>query len=126
MWYRRLRWLKVVAMLLDVVAAIILSGVIYTARRVMARERKIDDAVIAAMKYDDKLVILAIVLLVMSFFMLVFEEIVSGINQSADIRQHIREEALEVIKQLNDLPASNLLVELKQILLSITTKNKNT
>lgn len=126
MWYRRLRWLKVVAMLLDVVAAIILSGVIYTARRVMARERKIDDAVIAAMKYDDKLVILAIVLLVMSFFMLVFEEIVSGINQSAAIRQHIREEALEVIKQLNDLPASNLLVELKQILLSITTKNKNT
>lgn len=108
-------WIKLTALLLDVIAAIILSGVVFNFRAAIAKEREINDTVLRAIHHDNKLVTLAVVLIVISFLMVICCEMTSHSSKSMMIKSVIGEEFTEIARRLRGIPQSDWVATLQQM-----------
>ena len=115
-WVTFLRWIKLVALLMDVIAALIVSGVVFSFRSAITKERQIDEVVLAAIDHDNKLVTLAVVLIVASFVLFIFCELMSQSSHAMMISSQMK----ELADQLETMPKTDITATLQDLFLSLS------
>lgn len=121
-WVTFLRWIKFVALLMDVIAALIVSGVVFSFRSAIVKEKKIDDVVLAAIDHDNKLVTLAVALIVASFVLFIFCELMSQTSHAIMISDATRSQMKELADQLETMPKNDITVTLQDLFRSLSQK----
>ena len=111
-----LQWIKLLALLMDVIAALIVSGVVFSFRSAIVKEKKVDDIVLQAIEHDNKLVTLAVVLIIASFVLFIFCEIMSQSTHATMISAQMQELADRV--QL--MPKTDITATLQDLFRSLS------
>ena len=119
-----LRWIKLLALLMDVIAALIVSGVVFSFRSAIVKEKKIDDIVLQAIDHDNKLVTLAVVLIVASFVLFIFCEIMSQSTHAMMISDATRAQMQELADQVQLMPKTDITATLQDLFRSISREKK--
>lgn len=115
-----LQWIKLLALLMDVIAALIVSGVVFSFRSAIVKEKKIDDVVLQAIDHDNKLVALAVVLIVASFVLFIFCEIMSQSTHAMMISDATRAQMQELADQVQLMPKTDITATLQDLFRSIS------
>lgn len=115
-----LQWIKLLALLMDVIAALIVSGVVFSFRSAIVKEKKIDDIVLQAIDHDNKLVALAVVLIVASFVLFIFCEIMSQSTHAMMISDATRAQMQELADQVQLMPKTDIQATLQDLFRSLS------
>ena len=113
-----LRWIKLLALLMDVIAALIVSGAVLSFRSAIVKEKKVDNVVLAAIDHDNKLVTLAVALIVASFVLFIFCELMSQSSHAIMISSQMK----ELADQLETMPKTDITATLQDLFRSLSQK----
>jgi thiosulfate reductase cytochrome b subunit len=81
-WHKKLKWVRLIAMLLDITGGLILVAGVLSFDQQLNDEGEVDDKVIRELVFERRFVVAAAVLLTVSFVLLVLDEISTSVGET--------------------------------------------